>query len=402
MIPKKQYVLLNVFHVVVDGLRDSIPILLAFIVLAFGAGEKAMGLIVSLTIMVSTLAGLSTIVCSRRFGFVRTQCLVMLFYGLGYFLSAFAGSLYAVALCFIVAAVGHGVFHNIAFSYITCNTERNRLGKVMSDFTAIGDIGRIPLVSLAGFGAAMTFFAVPGWRIVCAVYGFGALLFAVCLAFSAYQQAGAASSLIKAQQEAPQTQAIPKKHLPQFSLLRERELGLSVLASVLNTLGGDMIFVFLPMLLFAKGLDPKVIGTFAFGFTLGSFVGKMACGRMVDLFGTRAVFICSELLLAFLLILLVTSEQLVFIVFLALLIGIVTRGTVPVVQTIITEPVKYSHQYDDVFAINTFLCGSMNILTPLLFGVIAAKFGIERIYLIMACAALCAVVPVFLLRKRTL
>ncbi len=36
MIDKREYFLLNAFHVVVDGLRDSIPIVLAFIVVAFG------------------------------------------------------------------------------------------------------------------------------------------------------------------------------------------------------------------------------------------------------------------------------------------------------------------------------------------------------------------------------
>lgn len=78
MIDKREYLLLNAFHVVVDGLRDSIPIVLAFIVLVFGADEKAMGLIVLLSIAAGTLAGLPTLFLSESLGFARTQCLIML------------------------------------------------------------------------------------------------------------------------------------------------------------------------------------------------------------------------------------------------------------------------------------------------------------------------------------
>lgn len=51
----------------------------------------------------------------------------------------------------------------------------------MSDFTAIGDVGRIPLVSLAAFAAASVCAGLPGWRAVCLAYGVAAL----CAALSA-------------------------------------------------------------------------------------------------------------------------------------------------------------------------------------------------------------------------
>lgn len=41
-------VVLNGTHILVDGLYDSVPLLLSFMALSFGAGEKDAGLIVSL------------------------------------------------------------------------------------------------------------------------------------------------------------------------------------------------------------------------------------------------------------------------------------------------------------------------------------------------------------------
>ena len=39
--------LLQIFHVIVDGLYDSVPILLSFMIVAFGAQEKDAGVILS-------------------------------------------------------------------------------------------------------------------------------------------------------------------------------------------------------------------------------------------------------------------------------------------------------------------------------------------------------------------
>ena len=74
-----------------------------------------------------------------------------------------------------------------------------------------------------------------------------------------------------------------------------------MLASILNAFSNDRIFTFLPLLLIGKGVDPKIIGSFALGFSVGSFLGKMACGRFVDSFGPRKVFVAAELLLTVLL-----------------------------------------------------------------------------------------------------
>jgi hypothetical protein len=84
----------------------------------------------------------------------------------------------------------------------------------------------------------------------------------------------------------------------------------------------------------------------------------------------------------------------------ALLLGIVSKGTVPVVQTIITEPLRGRGGYEDIFSINSLLRGLVNTASPLLFGFIGARYGMASAYLLMAGGALVAVVPILLMDKR--
>ena len=172
-----------------------------------------------------------------------------------------------------------------------------------------------------------------------------------------------------------------------------------MLGSMLNAFSNDRIFTFLPLLLVAKGMDATTIGSFALGFTLGSFAGKMACGRLIDIFGTRKIFITAGLTLTLLLCALLSSSNLVLTLLLALTIGIVTKGTVPVIQTIITEPVQGAQNYEAIFTVNSFGRGITNILTPVLFGGLAARWSMDAVYLLMAAVATLSIVPVVFMGK---
>ena len=139
--------------------------------------------------------------------------------------------------------------------------------------------------------------------------------------------------------------------------------------------------------------DSAVI-RFSLSCRSGCFAGKMACGRLVGIFGSRKVFITSKLIMSVLLMVLVTAQGVPVIIAASILLGIVTKGTVPVLQTLLVESVTDPQAYDDLFSVNTFARGSTNILTPLLFGGIASAFSAEYIYVLMAIVSVFAVAPV--------
>ncbi len=426
MIPRARYIMLNLYHILVDGLFDTVPVVLSFMALAYGNGETDVGLVVSLGTALSTVAGLGTGWVSRRFGFSGAVALLTGIAGVGFAGAALAGGMVAAGACLMLPMAGFATFHNLSFSYLTSNTERRRLGRVMSDFTALGDVGRIPLVSFAAFAAAYSLGSLPGWRAVCLAYAALALCAALWLfcakstfdtpAAPAAEASGPAPAEQTAQAEpSPNAQQPPKQQAPEqqaseqraarrnpfasFAILKNRAVFLAMLASMLNAFSNDRIFTFLPLLLVAKGIDAKTIGSFALGFSLGSFAGKMACGRLIDIFGTRKIFIFAGLTLTLLLGALLHSDNLALTILAALAIGIVTKGTVPVIQTIITEPVQGAQAYEAIFSVNSFGRGVTNILTPTLFGGMASLWGMDAVYMLMAAVAALSIVPVMLMGR---
>ena len=426
MMTRARFIMLNLYHILVDGLFDTVPVILSFMALACGSGETEVGLIVSLGTALSTAAGLGTSWFSRHLGFAGSVALISGMAGLGLIGAglvganaagsalAAGGGMTAAGACMLLVMAGFAVFHNLSFSYITANTDRSRLGRAMSDFTAIGDVGRIPLVSFAAFAAAYSVGSMPGWRAICLAYG----AFAICAGLwlyctrGSFAESGESGDAATSATGAPATAAVaavaatpapakPPRRNPfaAFAILKNRAVLLAMLGSMLNAFSNDRIFTFLPLLLVAKGMDATTIGSFALGFTLGSFAGKMACGRLIDIFGTRKIFITAGLTLTLLLCALLSSGNLVLTVLLALAIGIVTKGTVPVIQTIITEPVQGAQNYEAIFTVNSFGRGITNILTPTLFGGLAALWSLDAVYLLMAAVAALSIVPVLLMGK---
>lgn len=387
MVSKKPLLLLNVFHILLDGFYDSIPVLLAIIVSAKANADSIVGSITSVAALGGTVAGLSSIFISSRYTLMQATLLILFTGCIGFFVVAFSGGIWMVGLGFTLVALGQNVFHNMAFSYFTQTTERASLGRVISDFTAIGDVGRIPLVSLASFIGAMNISEIAGWRL--ATFSFGLINLLLVLGF--YPVA-----FSKAETSAVGSGAI-NRFFPSFGLVKNAKVLLMVLANMFNTISCGSLFSFLPLLLLSKGFSPTTLAGFAFGFTSGCFIGKIACGRLIDRFGSQAIFVGAQLLLSVLIFLLICSSNLYGVIVISLAIGVVTKGSVPVVQTLATEHVDRK-LYDDIFSINSFFRGAALIVTPMLFGFLASTYGIEMIYLFMAGASVVAIIPIIAMR----
>ncbi len=382
--------LLNLSHIMIDGLFDSVPLLLAFIAIFFKGTAQESGFFLSLALLIATTLGLSSKFFLLNFNFFTLISLILLLNGLGFILAACSVSLQGAGLSFVAALAGYGAFHNIAFSHLASNNSRLSLGHCIGDFTAIGDLGRIPFTSFAAFAAALPVFCFAGWRVVCLIYGLGALLVAAHLFHFALER-----------QKTPALSppASPKRFLPDFSLLGRKRYALPLSASIFDAIASDHLFTFLPYLLFAKGIDAKIIAAFALAFTCGCLFGKFACGRLVDHFGAKKTFIVSEFAMLCLLLLLIANDQTCVVITLSLLLGIVTKGTVPVIQVILGETAHEKAIYDDVFPLNSFLRGSLSMLLPFCFGFIAVNFHVNYIYAIMSIAAFAALLPIFHLDK---
>ncbi|MFR3459228.1 MAG: MFS transporter [Bilophila wadsworthia] len=282
--------LLQIFHVIVDGLYDSVPILLSFMIVAFGAQEKDAGGILSVAALLGTLAGLGTKGCSQRFGFLRTLCLITGAYGVAcgeHVLPEYLVLRLFLRHCHdgVWRVPQRGVF--ISYGAHRALHARQSVG----DFHGHRRHRPDSITAFAGFLAAWSVAGIPGWRFVCALFGAVACCITLYLLWTWLRNGDAGGSPCEERKK-------PQSLLPPLSLLRDRHTASTVVANILDGFSGDQIFAFLPFLLFAKGMDPKVIGSFALAFTVGCFAGKMACGRLVGIFGSRKVFITSKLLMS--------------------------------------------------------------------------------------------------------
>ena len=385
-----QFLFLNFYHILIDGLYDSIPILLTFIVFYFGGNEKQIGLIVSSGSFVATACGLCTLFFARRFDFRQILGFTAFLYGVGFLFNSFSQSMLYSGMFFVVAVAGHTVFHNVSFSFITNKTDRKILGRALSDFTAYGDIGRVPLTALSGYVAAVTISGIAGWRVLCFSYGVLILLVGIALLL-----------IKKKKKEIKEDDPHKRKRVfPSFLVTHNKNIMLVLASSVINAFSSDQIFVFLPSLLLFKGFDHRILGSLAMGFTLGCFIGKTACGRLLDQYGTRKVFVTSQVLLSTLLILLILSNSISSVIIIALLLGIVTKGTIPVIQSMITEPLENNEFYDDIFTLNGFARGGINVLSPILFGVVASRSGPYYAFGIMSASALVTILPMLRIKHQ--
>ena len=158
-------------------------------------------------------------------------------------------------------------------------------------------------------------------------------------------------------------------------------------------LASSALLLFLPFLLLQKGVDSYWLGLYAAAFFVGNFAGKTLIGRFVDTYGSKNIFIGSELCMAILVFILVFVQQPLLLFVLSILLGAFTLGTVPAIQTMISETADVHGHYEKSYALNS-LIGSIGMtIAPLLLGIISDSYTVAFAFYAMALFALIAVIP---------
>ena len=254
----------------------------------------------------------------------------------------------------------------------------------MGNFTAIGNIGRIGLSTVITFVIAYI-----GWRnssITFAVIGF--LSFVLI-----YKGVNKNTEHLEINQKQTASENDVK------SFLSNKKFILSTMSAFLDSFASSALFVFLPFLLLFRGVDPKVLGVFTAAFFVGNFLGKTALGRLTDKFGNTKVFIISEILMGILILILSNSTLFPIIIVSSIILGFFTKGTVPVITTMVSESIEGKSSFEKGFGINAFITSIATVLAPILLGFISYKYGIVSAFGVSAIFALLATIPAFIYTK---
>ncbi len=372
--------MINILHILNDGAHSGLLLFLPFITEDLRLTLTQAGFLGTLVNSLSIILALPAGYLAAKVGGLKSLVLALFVYGLGYLGTGFSINYFSLFPLFLLAGAGFGVFHPIGFALIAKVTIPQKRGKAMGSFTGVGDIGRIGIASL------LTFIIVAlGWRMTAIVYG----AITVFLAFIFYF-----FLLPKKENSIP----APKNPVPVklTEIITHDKFIYATIANFFDSFASSPLFIFLPFLLLYRGANPALLGSFSAAYFIGNFLGKTVLGRFVDRYGTVKVFIISEILMAFFILLVAGSTALPIIIVSSVILGVFTKGTAPVIQTMISHSVEHHGDFEKAFGVSQLISGCARTIAPILLGFISDKLGIASAFYTMAMVALVATIPTFL------
>lgn len=368
---------LNFLHILNDGFSASYALLLPFIAASQHLSLTQVGSLGTVLNVASIGLAVPAGYIATKLGGLKTLVIGLGIYGAALLGAGVLGHYYLLLVMFAIGGAGFGIFHPIAFALIAKWSPKATRGRAMGNFTAIGDVGRV------GISAALSFVVVYlGWRFTAMVYALVAL-----------GLAGIFSWWLRSRSETIAAAETPVTPLKLREIVRNRRYVLAVSTAMMDAFASSSLYIFLPFLLLKRGVSPAFLGTFTAVFFVGNFMGKMLLGRFVDKSSGARVFIVSELLMAMFIFLLANSTPLYVIVLCSLVLGAFTKGTLPVLQTMISESVEHHGNFEKAFGMSALTAGISITLAPLTLGVVSDHAGIVTAFNVMAGVALCATVP---------
>lgn len=376
-------------HFLNDGIRTTILALLPFVAKDLHLSFTQVGFLSSSQGALAFILAIPAGFLSTRLGGYRLILLSLLIYSIGTLGIGLAPNIYGLIVAFYLTAAGFGMFHTVGYTLISRMSQKTNIGKNLGNFTAVGDIGRIIVPTIAISAVAML-----GWRLIylnIALVGIAAFIVAQLIAKNRRAES------LKINQKTKEThfEWIKKAVL----LLKKKNFLLVALAGIIDGLAGNPIYIFLPFLLLHKGINVTLLGIFMGIYFLGSLLGKSGLGRSVDKFGNVKTFIAAEVLMAICLIILTFLQQIFPLLIIAFLLGAFTRGTTPVITTLFSE-VAHEDHCEKVFAIGETFLGMTSAFAPVIMGIIADRLGIIYVFYIAAILSIFATFPVVILRKQ--
>ena len=369
---------LSFLHVMNDGFLASFPLLLPFIQKDLNIEFSKIGIVTSLLNMASVFLAIPAASISMYFGGYKVLIVSIFIYCSAFFITGLSTHYLTLILAFIIASIGFGMFHPISFALIANKSNSKNIGKNMGTFTAVGDIGRI---GIAAFVTVLV--SLVTWRNTAIIYGlFPLVLFSFSLLFC--QKLNLSTNIKK------------EKHIQIHGLHTCTEYIIVLLTSFIDGLASSSLFIFIPFLYISKGASTTLLGSLTGAFFIGNMAGKVLIGKLTDLYGCKKVFIYSELIMMILLMILSFISNIALLIVISVFLGTVTKGTVPVINSLLAKSVPDQKLNEKAFGIVALISGSASVISPTLYGFIAQQINIAAVFQISACFAFFAIIPIVL------
>jgi len=373
-------------HFFNDGFLASIILLLPFIAKDLKLNLTQVGFLSSIFSLSGILISLPIGYISSRFGASKVLIFTMIFYSLGFLFSGISHSYVFLIFSFTIMSIAFGSFHPISFSIVAQLTKKEKLGRTVGDFTAIGEFGRICLTGFISYIA----FSIGWWQTSFIYVIISALILFVFLFFHFKNTRIVVEDDLRTKNQ---------KKINFIEILKNKKFILVLFINFFDNLASSALYIFLPFLLISKKISPSILGTFTSAFFLGNLIGKMGLGRLTDKFKNSKVFIYAELLMILFILLLAYSNSITFIIIFSIILGSLTMGTAPIRTTMVAETNEHHGSYEKAFAITSFFASLASALAPIILGYVADRYGIVNSFNLTALFALFAVLSAYIYKK---
>ena len=355
---------LFVLHLVNDGLQAFLLTALPIVAASLAVTQAQCGSLTAAHFAVGVFLALPATRLLSRFSGERLLGAGLAINGLCFVMLAMTYSTASLWVVFLLAGVGFGSFHPIAFALLAERTSSSRRSSMMGWFTALGDIGRVAIGSLLLFLAATY-----GWRGIAATGGVLAAAAGIGMFF-------------KLGSQSPQSSCAQSHSEPQGGF-RYRQLANADFICItsigfFDALANAGLAVFLPFALLDAGVSVHTLTLLTGVFFTASIFGKAWMGTLADRFGNmKAIAMCQLANIVGILVVVYSNHFALLVAGVAVL-GITNKGSLPAIMSKTSQSVSDSISRNAI-GVNQLAMGVATTLSPLLYGIVSSYVGSGRL-----------------------
>jgi predicted MFS family arabinose efflux permease len=346
-------------HFLNDGLQAALLALLPVIALAVGLSALQVGIVSAVHFLVGALLSAPASQLSRVLPRKPLLLAAMALCGCCFAVAVGTDGFGFALAVYLAAGLGFGIFHPLAFSLIADASPPQGASGSMGWFTAVGDFGRAATV-----WAVMLLVSWLGWR--SAFVAVGAPVALACLLLCTRPGRRPEPLATRSPVEMRSGERYSATTQPWFWLL--------CAIGFLDGLANSGLYVFLPFLLLAKGCDQSQVAVLVCLYFAAGLSGRIVVGWLGDRWGPVASLLLCQLAIGLVIAGLCVSRQLVWLGGGVVLLGVFSRGSLPIILSITAERLPpAARQWG--FGINQAVLGLAAVLSPLWLGYVSNGVG---------------------------
>lgn len=283
--------------------------------------------------------------------------------------------LYAVA---VMVGIGSGLIETLSDAQISRLAPKGKTSQTLASLGMWGDTGRIL------FSSTIVIVALAiGVPLVGVIFAIASALFL----FIFLKRKEASSQVSSA--------GVSVKGTSRFS----REYWVAVAVKFFDSFSSGSLFIFLPFLLLAKGIELKETGLLSALYFFGYMAGRKVFSFIADNTSTTTALRIAEIAMTVIIIGLVFATHTWALFGLIFVAGACVRGTSPIIKAMTSHAIPNERDFERGHSISQFAGNTAGALNRLLCGWLFGVYGITSVFFLSAVVAVIAVVPTFFRSK---